>query len=102
MLTTGTRPIALAAAVCSLKAGTESGDVVVVSNGGGVVLAQSRVQEVRLPTNIGVPAGHDVGLRASKQISWASLMTMQNFAAIWLVSSTSSLSTLTSPSRPFV
>jgi GT2 family glycosyltransferase len=65
VLTTGTRPAQVAAAVASLQANGCCATVVVVSNGaGGEVLGRDTgAVVVESATNLGIPGGRDLGLR---------------------------------------
>ena len=60
VLTTGRRSIELLAAVESL-----SGSVLVVANGVALPVDALPIEVVELPTNVGIPAGRDLGVRRS-------------------------------------
>ena len=66
VLTQGTRPTELAAAVASLRSADPACDVVVVQNGGVPIHAPSGARVVHLAENLGVPGGRDIGMQATE------------------------------------
>lgn len=66
VLTQGTRPTELAAAVASLRSADPTCDVVVVQNGGAPIDAPPGARVVHLADNLGVPGGRDIGVKATQ------------------------------------
>lgn len=66
ILTTGNRPVELAAAVSSIRAGSPDAEIVVVANGADpATLVDLPVRVVVSRENLGVPAGRDAGLHST-------------------------------------
>lgn len=66
VLTQGTRPAAVRAAIDSIRANGVPSEIVVVENGGPTTEYGADVRVVRTGANLGVPGGRDVGIRETE------------------------------------
>ena len=65
ILTQGTRPREVQAAIDSIRTNGAAHEIIVVENGGPTADYGTDVHVVRSPANIGIPGGRDLGFRSS-------------------------------------
>ena len=65
ILTQGTRPKELRAAIDSIRTNGAADEIVIVENGGTTADHGPDVRVVRSPTNLGIPGGRDLGVRST-------------------------------------